>query len=99
MTKRQLLDLKSGDLIRLRGQILYYRKTRGTGIGWRDTESERFCTVVKVSPYPYRDFNAQTEILSNTGNANCEFFLNNEVVSMLVNPDFVDLINSNSTVN
>jgi hypothetical protein len=39
MTKWQLFnlksgvfDLKSGDLIRLRGQIIYYRKTRGTGI-------------------------------------------------------------------
>lgn len=94
MNIAELLKLKQGDLIRLRGAIQHYRKGRDSTIVRIDNEPERFCTVIKVSPHSYRDVNAQTEILSRTSNANCEFFLNNEVVSMLVNPSFVDLIES-----
>ena len=92
MNMSQLVKLKQGDLIRLRGEIRYFKKGRGSVTARIDNEPERFCTVVKVSLHSYRDVNAQTEILSRTTNANCEFFLNGEVVSMLVNPDMVDLI-------
>jgi len=95
MNIAELLKLKQGDLIRLRGVIRYYKKGRGSVIARIDDEPERFCTVIKVSANSYRDINAQTEILSIMSNANCEFFLNNEVVSILVNPNFVDLIESN----
>lgn len=94
MNITELLKLKQGDLIRLRGSIKYYYYTKGHGLAIAriDDEPERVCIVIKVSPHSYRDVNAQTEILSRTSNANCEFFLNNEVVSMLVNPDMVDLL-------
>lgn len=95
MNIAELLKLKQGDLIRLRGVIRYYKKGRGSVIARIDNETERFCTVIKVSLHSYRDVTAQTALLSGTRNANCEFILNNEVVSMLVNPSFVDLIESN----
>ena len=92
MNMTQLVKLGQGDLIKLRGAIHYYRKGPGTAIVRIDNEPERFCTVIKVSLHSYRDVNAQTALLSGTKNANCEFFLNGVVVSMLVNPDMVDLI-------
>lgn len=95
MNMTQLLKLKQGDLIRLRGVIKYYTKGRDSATARIDNEPERFCTVIKVSSSSYRDISARTEVLSITSNANCEVFLNNEVVSILVDPDLVDLIESN----
>lgn len=74
MNISQLAKLKQGDLIRLRGAIKYYRKGPESAIVRTDNETERFCTVIKVSLHSYRDVNAQTALLSGTKNANCEFF-------------------------
>ena len=92
MTWEQLLKLKRGDLIRLRGKIFYYAKLRDSGMSRVDNDLERFCIVIGTSPHSIAATTAQTSTLSATRNANCELFFNNTVVNMLVNPAWVDLI-------